>query len=336
MKIGLILDGSSSMSADRERTISGVNEYLDGLRAKKDTKKAEVTLVTFSSLEGVTFVHRNVKATKVPALTKKDYRCNGMTPLYDAIGKVIGEVEDDAKDDEKVLIVIQTDGMENDSREFDRAAIGALIKEMESRGNWTFVFLGADLDAWSAQGRMGLGMSYGNTMSYDKAKTGTAMRRLAAQTTAYAASAELSTARFFGDPDAFGASPDRTGTNPAAGADRTEVTSRKLGGEGIPSPGSDGSGGSAVLQGRSARGDQGDAMLKPAEAAQALGVSLSTLQRLRSAGEGPAYAKLGERTVRYAREDVDAWRRQNAGQPDQPGQRSGASGWSDALKKTVG
>jgi predicted DNA-binding transcriptional regulator AlpA len=44
-------------------------------------------------------------------------------------------------------------------------------------------------------------------------------------------------------------------------------------------------------------------------AAAYLGVGESTLERLRVTGGGPVFRKLGEKMVRYAAADLDAWAR---------------------------
>jgi excisionase family DNA binding protein len=52
--------------------------------------------------------------------------------------------------------------------------------------------------------------------------------------------------------------------------------------------------------------------LTPAETAKLLRISQDQLQKLRSAGTGPAYSRIGHRTVRYERSNVIAWLRQQA------------------------
>lgn len=47
--------------------------------------------------------------------------------------------------------------------------------------------------------------------------------------------------------------------------------------------------------------------LAPAEAAAILGISTRTLKEHRYAGTGPAFVKVGHRTIRYRRADLDAW-----------------------------
>ena len=49
-----------------------------------------------------------------------------------------------------------------------------------------------------------------------------------------------------------------------------------------------------------------DRLLRPRDAANLLGLSESTLAKLRLTGGGPEYLKLG-RSIRYARKSVDSW-----------------------------
>jgi predicted DNA-binding transcriptional regulator AlpA len=48
-------------------------------------------------------------------------------------------------------------------------------------------------------------------------------------------------------------------------------------------------------------------VLRPKDAARYLGLSLPTLQRMRSGGSGPAFLRLGEKAIAYAVVDLDAW-----------------------------
>ena len=57
---------------------------------------------------------------------------------------------------------------ENASREFSREDVFGLIDEKKEAG-WTFVFLGADQDAWIAG--ESLGIDRGNTLSYASSDT---------------------------------------------------------------------------------------------------------------------------------------------------------------------
>jgi predicted DNA-binding transcriptional regulator AlpA len=47
--------------------------------------------------------------------------------------------------------------------------------------------------------------------------------------------------------------------------------------------------------------------MRPPEAARYLGVSVSTLARMRVRGDGPPFAKAGPRLCVYDRQNLDAW-----------------------------
>lgn len=47
--------------------------------------------------------------------------------------------------------------------------------------------------------------------------------------------------------------------------------------------------------------------LRPAEAANYLGVSASTLAKRRLRGDGPPFVKVGPRLVSYSKRDLDVW-----------------------------
>jgi len=48
-------------------------------------------------------------------------------------------------------------------------------------------------------------------------------------------------------------------------------------------------------------------LLTPEQAAELMSRSVLTLQDMRTKGGGPKYVKLGHRTIRYRREDIEAW-----------------------------
>ncbi|MBN2355553.1 hypothetical protein JXO59_05540 [candidate division KSB1 bacterium] len=112
-----------------------------------------MTLVQFDSQDPYEVVHRFKKIQKIDELTRKTYVPRASTPLLDAMGRGINDLEKsiaDLKEDErpaKVMMVIITDGQENASREFRKDQIIKMIKEKQEKLDWQFVFLSADLDA---------------------------------------------------------------------------------------------------------------------------------------------------------------------------------------------
>src|SRR5574341_1032494 len=169
-----LLDGSGSMTAVLDATIEGFNGYITELLRDDAAPNTRFTLVVFST-EAVRLVHNAVPLGHVELLTRQTYRPRGGTPLFDAIGRTIRETAqrldaDPALANARVLFAIQTDGEENASREYtSRQQIAALIAEYEASG-WTFVYLGANQDAF-AEGAA-LGIPAGNTANYSPSRTG--------------------------------------------------------------------------------------------------------------------------------------------------------------------
>lgn len=62
--------------------------------------------------------------------------------------------------------------------------------------------------------------------------------------------------------------------------------------------------------------------LRAPAAAEYLGLSTSTLAKMRLRGDGPVYMKAGRRVVLYDADDLDAWlesrRRRSTSEPDVP------------------
>lgn len=200
MQIGVILDASGSMEPSRERTIDGLNAYLNGLRGDVKTCSATFSLMSFNTSIGHTALVTNMMVTTVPSLLSSQYICTGMTPLYDAVGTMLHQMDRQIRDDEPVIFVVITDGLENASSEFTLQKVAQMIKERQDKGNWTFIFMGADIDAWGSPDRQGMGVSHGNTMSYDKVETVNTMRSMAADTVRFAASGQMSTRNFHQTP----------------------------------------------------------------------------------------------------------------------------------------
>jgi hypothetical protein len=181
MMVSIVLDETGSMSGRIPETISGFNEYVGDL--KKLKVPVSVTLTKFNSKK-VEVVYADKLIKDVPLLNKDTYLPNELTPLYDAIGKTISEISKQELGKKTVLVVIITDGEENASKEYDQKKIFDLISEKQKKDGWTFVFMGADQDAWLA-GRA-IGVLYANTLSFDGKNVKGAMKTAARATMGYA------------------------------------------------------------------------------------------------------------------------------------------------------
>ena len=87
----------------------------------------------------------------------------------------------------KVLAVIVTDGLENSSREVDPHTLAKSIGDCE-RDGWTFIYLGANQDAWAVGQQAGFsGRASGQAVNFQATPTGTraAMASVAADARGY-------------------------------------------------------------------------------------------------------------------------------------------------------
>lgn len=163
----ILLDESGSMGSIYEQALGGANETIQTIRAAQasaDDQKQFLTFVTFDSgdRESVRIVIDTKPIEQVKDLTRDDYRPNGCTPLYDAMGRSLTALEQKVTDDDQVLVTIITDGMENSSREYSGASVCEIVKRLRAKG-WTFVYIGANQDAVEVAKRM----SIDNAMNFN-------------------------------------------------------------------------------------------------------------------------------------------------------------------------
>ena len=168
MTVAIVLDKSGSMEPLREAVIDAYNRFLGELGTEGE--ELRVSLTSFDT----SFHHLYVAEplASVPPLRYDDYQPGGMTALFDAIAHTTLETDRQlravAHDQAKVLVAVITDGAENSSTDYDAVQLAALVADYESRGNWTFVYLGTDAtlsDAQHVSARMGI--KAGNAMRWD-------------------------------------------------------------------------------------------------------------------------------------------------------------------------
>ncbi len=191
-----VLDESGSMDFIKSSVISGFNEYIGGLR-KGDFK---VTLVKFDS-NGIRTPYTRLPAKDVPKLNNDTYTPDATTPLYDAVVNSVENFAKEIPDGQPALVAIMTDGEENASREHTEKCLQELIGKLQARGNWTFVFMGANQDSWATATRWGI--AKGNIANWQATSQGAKriFASMAMGTASYSASLSkgesLSSSNFF-------------------------------------------------------------------------------------------------------------------------------------------
>jgi uncharacterized protein YegL len=192
-----ILDESGSMSATASDVRGGFNTYIEKIR--DDGNDYSLSVIKFGTTVRPLFA--NQPLDQAPQLTELNYMPLDSTALYDAIGFALSEAQKYWGTDEKpygtdrFIVIIMTDGFENASKKFTKEEIIAKIKQREEAGNWTFVYMGADQDAWAVASN--LGFAQGNVMSYASASTATTFGNLATSTTTASSTTSTQTRGFF-------------------------------------------------------------------------------------------------------------------------------------------
>lgn len=156
--ITVVLDRSGSMACLVDEVIGAFNTFVD--EQQQVAGQASFSLVQFDDRYEVYL--DAVDLAKVGRLDRTTYVPRGMTALYDAVGRAIVATGtrlaalDEAERPDKVVFLIQTDGMENASREFDAVTLQAMIRHQQDKYAWEFVFLGANIDAGSVAEEIGI------------------------------------------------------------------------------------------------------------------------------------------------------------------------------------
>lgn len=163
-----VQDETGSMHGVAETTRSAFNEYFKTLKNDKEIGEVEAVVWQFSDAPGEDRVRLLFEGPvgKVPKLTEKTYRPRGVTPLLDAVGTALKQAE--GKEADRYLFIVQTDGLENASRDFKREQIAKLVAKKEKAKNWTLVFLGAGIDNWTKESA-GMGVVASSSVAYETA-----------------------------------------------------------------------------------------------------------------------------------------------------------------------
>ncbi len=158
----LIMDRSGSMHDIQKEMEGGINSFVD--EQKKGEDECVMTVVRFDT--EYELLHSGAPIAEIPHIHLEP---RGMTALFDAVGKTLVTVRERTKPEDRVIVLVVTDGEENQSVEYrgpeGRARVLALVEECKKL-DWQFVFLGADMDAFA--GGASVGFDHGKTLSLDK------------------------------------------------------------------------------------------------------------------------------------------------------------------------
>lgn len=157
----ILMDESGSMGHLTQMAIDGANETIKCIQqAEKDhpDQKQYLTLATFDTVQDeldLRYLSTLSPIVDAPEVTDKMYAPNGMTPLHDAMGISISAMEKSLRDDDIVLVTVITDGLENASKSFHGDDIRKMVERLSEK-NWTFTYMGANQDAVTEAGKLGI------------------------------------------------------------------------------------------------------------------------------------------------------------------------------------
>jgi hypothetical protein len=169
--INFLLDRTGSMHEIKDATIEAFNGFVTNQVAQPG--ESFWTLTIFDS-ESIDRLYDALPGAEVPQLTSETYLPRASTPLLDAIGKTTREALEHAKAHayDRHVLVIQTDGHENASKEYSVEAVRKLLQEVEAQG-WQIVYLGAGIDAFSEM-KQAFGTLRASSVQYDRSAAGIA------------------------------------------------------------------------------------------------------------------------------------------------------------------
>lgn len=135
-KVSEVIEGFNAFIAEQQR--------LEG--------RAFLTLMYFNEYVDTKFYRQPIE--RFNRLDRSNYVTSGGTALLDAVSSAINSAWNKG---DSVIVVIQTDGQENASRNTDLQRLKATIEQKQSEG-WTFLFLGSGLDSFAQASSMGINL----------------------------------------------------------------------------------------------------------------------------------------------------------------------------------
>ena len=164
VSVSFLLDRSGSMNSLAQDVIGGFNAFVANQRTVDGS--CLFTAAQFDGTDPFELLYDRVPITDVSELDSDRYQPRGNTPLFDAIATLINNVENGSGSttaNAEQIVVVFTDGLENASRTWTRDQVFALIEQKKAQG-WTFVFMGANQDAYAEGSR--IGFQAGNVQNF--------------------------------------------------------------------------------------------------------------------------------------------------------------------------
>ena len=210
VSVYILLDRSGSMGGSKwETAIGSINSYVQTLRNEKVSAKVTVAAFDSEMVRGEATIRTNaiiggysrsqlafnLMREEVAIKNFKDLEMNelsprGGTPLYDATAKLLNLA--DKNNAEKTVVLIMTDGEENESKVYNLESIRDRIATCQNRG-WEVIFLGQEFNVETTARSFGLNET--KFLNADRGNINNNMRFYASSTAAYASGQAIDTTK---------------------------------------------------------------------------------------------------------------------------------------------
>jgi len=179
--IGLI-DRSGSMTGKEIVTIDGINTMLSELKQTVNPElEIRVSIKYFNDTE--TLFWRSIPLEKVTVLDVNSYVPDGQTALLDSLGRTIQYfMKKYLKDNNSYyscVIYVATDGLDTCSEIYNKSSIKNMITFAKENYNIEVIYLGANQDAITEAGAIGIHESQAINYSEDNESTQSVYRAVA-------------------------------------------------------------------------------------------------------------------------------------------------------------
>jgi hypothetical protein len=126
----------------KSQTIEGYNQQVGVIKENAKDQDIKVSLVTFSYSTDIVEHFWNEPAESLQFASDKDYKPEGGTAFYDALGFTLDKLSEINDPDAAFLVIAISDGEENDSKSYLPADLRQKIESKKDDKRWTITYMG--------------------------------------------------------------------------------------------------------------------------------------------------------------------------------------------------
>lgn len=198
------------MRSIADEAVDAFNEQVEVARDNAEDQEVIISLRTFSTTPDEPMLWLE-PVDELEELDHEDYTPDGMTAMYDCVADTIDRLRDEVSldEDDAHLVVIISDGLENNSQDHEADDVAERVQACEDTEQWTFAYMGANQDLADVEEHVGLL----RTQDFKSTKGGMSMggRKMARSSQSYYGSrseGETQVSSYWDDDDDSSSSED--------------------------------------------------------------------------------------------------------------------------------